>query len=207
MLKKALFGIEKNETVTPVRIVFIILLTVYSIGVNFLGTFVSEEIKFPLFLDSLFSIGVTSLCGLVPGIICALATNLFVSLHTHVTFLFSICHFCTVLSAWLIFHFYDGREPSKIKIYPVDCFIWAGFFAAITNALIGNIISDYIYINSAKVERSSVNVVVQGIYFILPNLKVANNLAGIVENLVDKYFSAILSFVLYKNLYKPMKTY
>lgn len=44
------------------------------------------------------------------------------------------------------------------------------------------------------------NIVVQYIYVAFNNQSLANNLAGIVENLIDKFLSAFISFGMYKIL-------
>ena len=81
---------------------FIIFFTLFAIGINYCGSLLAETIVFPLYLDSVLSISVVAICGYVPGLICALGSNFLLSIFTHSTYLFSICHIMTVTFAWQI---------------------------------------------------------------------------------------------------------
>lgn len=75
---------------TSRRIIFTVLFTAISIGINYLGSFLAGLIAFPLYLDSVMTIAVTALCGLVPGLICAFCSNLLLSIFAH-TGIFFFC--------------------------------------------------------------------------------------------------------------------
>ena len=47
------------------QIIFIVLFTASSIGINYLGSFLAGLIAFPLYLDSVMTIAVIALCGQV----------------------------------------------------------------------------------------------------------------------------------------------
>ena len=47
------------------QIIFIVLFTASSIGINYLGDLLAGLIAFPLYLDSVMTIAVTALCGLL----------------------------------------------------------------------------------------------------------------------------------------------
>lgn len=172
---------------------FIIFYTLFAIVVNYCGSLLAETIFFPLYLDSLLSISVVALCGYVPGIICALGSNFLLSYFTKSTYLFSICHVMTVSFAWFVFNRHDMKTQ---KEYTLDCFLWAGFWAAISNGIVGNMIAELFF--SGNTGRPSANIVVQGIYGAISNLSFANNLGGILENVADKTISACSSYSLYK---------
>lgn len=164
-------------------------------GINYLGSVLAETIVFPLYLDSVLSISVVALCGFFPGLICALGSNILLSIFTQSTYLFSICHVMTVTFAWLTFNVYDKKSD---KAYTLDCFLWAGLWAAISNGFVGNMIAELVF--AGNTGRPSANIVVQGIYGAFPNLAFANNFGGMLENIADKTLSACLSYGLYKIL-------
>lgn len=180
--------IERNRSVP-----FIIFYTTFSIAINYCGSLLAETIVFPLYLDSLLSISVVAICGLVPGIICALGSNFLLSLFTRSTYLFSICHIMTVTFAWLVFSRHNKKSDSK---YTLDCFLWAGFWAAISNGIVGNMIAELVF--AGNTGRPSANIVVQGIYGAIQNLSIANNFGGVLENIADKTLSACLSYEMYR---------
>lgn len=195
-LQQELFGIDSYEKINLKRVLFIIFASLFSIVVNYAGSVLAEVVVFPLYLDSLLTIGLAALCGLIPAIACAVLSNVVLSLFTHCSILFSVCHICTAVFAWLVFYYYRRKTISTQNNYTFDSFLWAGFWAAISNAVLGNLIAELVF--AANTGRPSANVVVQGIYVVIPNLTLTNNLAGLVENFVDKVLSAILSFVFYK---------
>ena len=195
-LRQELFGIASYEKITLKRVLFIIIASILCIFVNYAGSVLAEVVVFPLYLDSLLTIGIASLCGLIPAIACAVLSNVVLSLFTHCSILFTVCHICTAVFAWLVFFHYRRKSFPQQTSYHFDAFLWAGFWAAITNALLGNIIADLVF--AANTGRPSANTVVQGMYIVIPKLFLVNNLAGLVENFVDKILSAIISFLFYK---------
>lgn len=207
-INQALFGInmEEGERFTHKRIAYIFLICIIAVAVNFAGSKLAEHISFPLYLDSLLTIGVVALCGLVPGVICAFLSNLVLSISTHSTLLFSVCHISTAIIAALVFIYEDSSTINDDKAkrfhgkkphgYSIESFLWAGLFSAIINGFLGNAIADLVF--SVKPERPSANVVFQGIYVAFHNLTFANNFGGFVENVVDKMISALLSLLFYK---------
>lgn len=207
-IKKVLFGIEENEKISSNKIIYITIICIIAIFVNYIGSKLAEHISFPLYLDSLLTIGVVALCGLIPGIICAFLSNVVLSITTHSTLLFSICHICTAIVAWIVFFVDDtiANKENEIKskksrhFYSIDSFLWAGLWSSIINGMIGNAIAALVF--AANPGRTSVNVVTQGIYIAFPNLSFANNFGGYLENLVDKMISALLSLLLYSIVIK-----
>ena len=195
-LRQELFGIASYEKITLKRELFIIIAAFLCILVNYAGSVLAEVVVFPLYLDSLLTIGIASLCGLIPAIACAVLSNVVLSLFTYCSILFTVCHICTAVFAWLVFYHYRRKSFPQQTLYNFDSFLWAGFWAAITNAILGNIIADLVF--AANTGRPSANTVVQGMYVVIPNLFLVNNIAGLVENFVDKILSALLSFCFYK---------
>ena len=60
------------------KLLFITTFTLFSIAINYCCSYLAGLIAFPLYLDSIMTIAVTALCGLVPGVICAFCSNFLV---------------------------------------------------------------------------------------------------------------------------------
>lgn len=184
---------DKNWT--PRRIIFTVLFTAVSIGINYLGSFLAGLIAFPLYLDSVMTIAVTALCGLVPGLICAFGSNLLLFIFAHTGIFFSACHLSTALIAWLIFRSERKNHPNE-KLLSADSFMWAGFLAAISNSIIGDTISTFVY--GANTSIPQVDNAVQGIYVVIRSLPVAAYIGGTITNFVDKLVCATICLFIYR---------
>ena len=182
---------------TPRRIIFTVLFTAISIGINYLGSFLAGLIAFPLYLDSVMTIAVTALCGLVPGLICAFCSNLLLSIFAHTGIFFSACHLSTALIAWMVFRTERKNHPNE-KLLSADSFMWAGFLAAISNSIIGDTISTFVY--GANTSIPQVDNAVQGIYVVIRSLPVAAYIGGTITNFVDKLVSATICLFIYRGV-------
>ena len=180
---------------TPRHIIFTVLFTALSIGINYLGSFLAGLIAFPLYLDSVMTIAVTALCGLVPGLICAFCSNLLLSIFAHTGIFFSACHLSTALIAWMVFRTERKNHPNE-KLLSADSFMWAGFLAAISNSIIGDTISTFVY--GANTSIPQVDNAVQGIYVVIRSLPVAAYIGGTITNFVDKLVSATICLFIYR---------
>ena len=184
---------------TPRHIIFTILFTALSIGINYLGSFLAGLIAFPLYLDSVMTIAVTALCGLVPGLICAFGSNLLLSIFAYTGIFFSACHLSTALIAWMVFRTERKNHPNE-KLLSADSFMWAGFLAAISNSIIGDTISTFVY--GANTSIPQVDNAVQGIYVVIRSLPVAAYIGGTITNFVDKLVSATICLFIYRGMIK-----
>lgn len=184
---------------TSRRIIFTVLFTAISIGINYLGSFLAGLIAFPLYLDSVMTIAVTALCGLVPGLICAFCSNLLLSIFAHTGIFFSACHLSTALIAWMVFRTERKNHPNE-KLLSADSFMWAGFLGAISNSIIGDTISTFVY--GANTSIPQVDNAVQGIYVVIRSLPVAAYIGGTITNFVDKLVSATVCLFIYRGIKK-----
>lgn len=182
---------------TSRRIIFTVLFTAVSIGINYLGSFLAGLIAFPLYLDSVMTIVVTALCGLVPGLICAFGSNLLLFIFAHTGIFFSACHLSTALIAWMVFRTERKNHPNE-KLLSADSFMWAGFLAAISNSIIGDTISTFVY--GANTSIPQVDNAVQGIYVVIRSLPIAAYIGGTITNFVDKLVSATICLFIYRGV-------
>ncbi len=191
------------------RKIFIIIFTASAIGINYLCSYLAGLIAFPLYLDSIMTIAVSALCGFIPGIICAVASNFLLYIFAHTGILFTICHVSTAVVAHLVFS-REWRNSSKASgirdvrninysssfSYSTESFMWIGLISAITNSILGDTISYFFY--SANTTIPQVDNAVQGIYVVTKSLKFAAYFGGTVTNLIDKVFSATVSMFIYR---------
>lgn len=198
-IRKILFGIPQRDEVTFKKVTLIVVCTLCAIGMNYLGSVLAEHIIFPLYLDSLFTFFITASFGLVPGIFCALGSNLMLTIMVNSNFLFVLCHLCTVFLGWLIFIRVE-KIPELNGEITFHFFLWAALFSAVTNAILGNIIVDIVF--GSVTGRPQADFVVQGIFSAVPNRIFATYFAGFIENLTDKMISACVSYSCYKALFR-----
>lgn len=166
------------------------IFTVSAVLINYSGSLLASIIVFPLYLDSLLTVAVTACCGLAPGLLCAVFSNILLTVFSSASIWFTTCHLLTALIAWYVFYIYRRKNPNKECT--IDIFLWVGLFTAIVNGILGNIIVSIVL--SSISSRPQVDAVVQGIYVVIHNLQVATHLGGIIENLVDKILSALISY-------------
>lgn len=186
------------------KIFFRITLLILSVGVNCLGSFIARNISLPLYLDSVLTIGVTAISGLWWGIVCAVLSNVTLYLFDYSMLPFTLCHVLTAVCAWLTFRHniktqaIQGRQSGS-RGFSMECFLWAGFWCGLSNALSGNLISDLLF--SAETGVNNIDNAVKAIYIAIGNLRLATYLGGLITNLADKFISATVSFLLYKLIY------
>lgn len=112
--------------------------------------------------------------------------------------LFTFCHLTTAILAWITFWYFDKKYPNEDR--KLDAFLWAGFFAAISNAILGNIIADVVY--GALTGRPQADVVAQAMFTAVPNRMFCIYISGFIQNLTDKMLSAGLSFIVFNKIKK-----
>ncbi|UTD03268.1 hypothetical protein HRI97_09465 [Treponema socranskii subsp. buccale] len=179
--------------------IFTIVFTITGISINYLCSYLAGLIAFPLYLDSLLTIAVTALCGLVPGIVCAVGSNVLLCIFANTGILFTLCHISTAVVAYLVFYFERKKAASLSKTnfsYTTENFMWIGLISAVTNSVLGDTISYFFY--SANTSIPQVDNAVQGIYVVTKSLKFAAYFGGTVTNLIDKVFSAAVSLFVYR---------
>lgn len=168
-------------------------------AINFAGAKFAAVVNIPLYLDSILTISVVALYGLVPGIVCAVLSNMAMVVFMGSSPLFTFCHLTTAILAALTFWYFKKRYPKDGELV-LDAFLWAGFFAAISNAILGNIIADVVY--GALTGRPQADVVAQAMFTAIPNRVFCIYISGFIQNLTDKMLSAGLSFIVFKKIKK-----
>ena len=165
-------------------------------AINFAGAKFAAVVHIPLYLDSILTISVVALYGFVPGIVCAVLTNMAMVVFMGSSPLFTFCHLTT---AFLTFWYFKKHYP-KDSEQVLNAFLWAGFFAAISNAILGNIIADVVY--GALTGRPQADVVAQAMFTAVPKRMFCIYISGFIQNLTDKMLSAGLSFIVFNKIKK-----
>ncbi len=192
------------------KILYIAGVILIALIVNCCGAVLATKIQFPLYLDSVLTIGVTAAGGLIPGIICAVLSNGILFFLDYTMLPFMSCHILTSLLAWLVFVHASKKNDSlplleKNESYEIDSFLWAGVWSALSNAILGNIIADLLF--GSRTNRQNIECTVHGIFVVTRQLRFSTYLAGFIENITDKLISAVLSFVFYevcRRIYKKL---
>ncbi len=192
------------------NIIFMICTLAIAVLINCIGSVIATKITFPLYLDSILTIGVTALCGLIPGLLCAVLSNGILYFFDYTMLPFMSCHILTSLLAWLVFVHASKKNDSlplleKNESYEIDSFLWAGVWSALSNAILGNIIADLLF--GSRTNRQNIECTVHGIFVVTRQLLFSTYLAGFIENITDKLISAVLSFVFYevcRRIYKRL---
>ena len=96
--------------------IFTIVFTITGISINYLCSYLAGLIAFPLYLDSLLTIAVTALCGLVPGIVCAVGSNVLLCIFANTGILFTLCHISTAVVAHLVFYSCGGFNTRTLCV-------------------------------------------------------------------------------------------
>ena len=167
-------------------------------AINFAGAKFAAVVHIPLYLDSILTISVLALYGFVPGIVCAVLSNMAMVVFMGSSGLFTFCHLTTAILAWITFWYFDKKYPNEDR--KLDAFLWAGFFAAISNAILGKIIADVVY--GALTGRPQADVVAQAMFTAVPNRMFCIYISGFIQNLTDKMLSAGLSFIVFNKIKK-----
>ena len=81
--------------------------------------------------------------------------------------------------------------------------MWAGFFASLSNSILGDTISALFY--KANTAIPHVDNAVQGIHVVIRNLNVAAYIGGTLTNLVDKIISAAICYEVYQLILRITK--
>ena len=168
-----------------------ILFTLLCVAANYAGSCLARIFNLPLYLDSNLTIAVTFFCGLPYGLATAVLSNATLFIIDRKMIPFTLCHITTALLAHLV-SVIAKKKGEKIEM---DSFIWAGILSAVSNAILGTVISDAVFgSNTAE----NINNSVQAIYLAVPNLTFAVYFSGFLTNFADKLISATLSFWVYK---------
>ncbi|MBO4508412.1 MAG: hypothetical protein J5747_07210 [Spirochaetaceae bacterium] len=192
---------EPTQRIKPSQLVFHLCIFAVALLGNCAGCILVSESMIPLYLDSILTIMVTATSGLGAGLMCAVLSNGILTIFDYTMLPFMSCHMLTSFLAWSVFFSSSrrkaqyGRMNGSKKYYEIDSFLWAGLWSALSNAILGNIISDVLF---SSVTTPKIDSGILSVYTAVPNLVFATYIVGFLTNLTDKMISAVVSYAGYK---------
>lgn len=201
---------EPFGKIRPAKIVFHVCVFLAALLVNCAGCILVSESMIPLYLDSILTIMVTATSGLWAGLLCAVLSNGILTVFDYTMLPFMSCHMLTSFLAWSVFYRTSRRKVLYKRMggakpyFEIDTFLWAGLWSALSNAVLGNIISDVLF---SSVTTPKIDSGILSVYTAVPNLVFATYIVGFLTNLTDKMISAVVSFAGYRLCMKLYETY
>ena len=122
------FGTLKKYFFTP-------LVILLSIALNFTGSKTASHFAFPLYMDSVTTIGCAALCGVWPSLIVSVVSNFLLSHFSTTALPFMLCHITTSVFASLIF---DWTRKNNEGCLIIESFLWAELVTAFSNSALGD---------------------------------------------------------------------
>lgn len=184
---------DKKKELAVGTIIKISIFIIIAVLINFGGSFLARILSVPLYFDSVSTIAVTALFGLIPGIICATLSNSLLYLFDYTMIPFVLCHILTALLADLTFRKHKKKSSLPLTL---SLFLWAGLWSGLSNGIFGNIIATYLYPSPIRV--TNIDITTQAIYAGIQNLTISLNISGLITNITDKMISTLFSFMIYK---------
>lgn len=179
------FGTLKKYFFTP-------LVILLSIALNFTGSKTASHFAFPLYMDSVATIGCAALCGVWPSLIVAVVSNFLLSHFSTTALPFMLCHITTSVFASLIF---DWTRKNNEGCLIIESFLWAGLVTAFSNSALGDTFSLILFYGNTSIPQ--VDNAVQGIFVAKESISFATYWSGTVTNLIDKIVGALFGFAIY----------
>ncbi|HUX36557.1 MAG TPA: hypothetical protein VMV44_01525 [Rectinemataceae bacterium] len=155
-------------------------------GVNYLLGSLVHALSLPLYFDSIFTMAITATFGLPAGLLTAFVSNAALSLSNDILLPFMLCNFATALFTWLV--------KRKNGLRSMQGYLWVGIWSGLSNAVLGSIISVFVFGGYTKVHR--IDDLVSAFAIAGQSLAGSVFLAGLVTNMVDKILSAFVAFAL-----------
>lgn len=161
----------------------------------------SDEVHFPLYMDSFATIAVSAAGGFVPSVLCALLTNGALTLLGRLHLVFMVCQVMTAVLSSLIFYaekrslLIGNAQGTAVRTVDLDAFMKAGIASSVSNGIFGSVFAAVLHYNLTAVE--------QGILVATGNVTFANLMGGLLLNLVDKAFAAFIAYGMYVLAVRP----
>jgi|GEM_PF-348386 len=167
--------------------VFTVLFILAAAAVNIGSACLLRLFNVPLYFDSWCTFTIAALFGLWPSLSVAVLTNTVLSLLGFRRWPLMLCHVLTALGAWAVFR--RGRSRG------LTAFLWAGLLSAVSNGIVGSILSYHIYSGLTKVNQ--IDNLVLAVQSACQNLSLSVYIGGIISNIGDKGLSAVLAWGLW----------
>jgi len=171
-----------------IRISKIAILCLLAAGANYLlSAFILHSLRFPLYLDTIFSVALCFGVGVIPALAAALLTHILIGIRDGGFTPFIICSIAEVLIVWL-FKPVPSRIKSPVSLLGSLLFLYISLCISIS--ILGGIV-DYVYHGIFSVEKFyfspedtiKISLLRGDIHTIAVNI-----LSRIPVNMVDRFF-------------------
>ncbi|HUX42471.1 MAG TPA: hypothetical protein VMV83_14985 [Rectinemataceae bacterium] len=164
------------------------LLAIAGGAINYLLGSLVHLFRLPLYFDSIFTMVITAAFGLPAGLLTAFVSNAALSISNDILLPFMICNFATAFSVWLV--------KRRHGLSSLQDYLWVGIWSGLSNAVLGSIISAFVFGGITKVHR--IDDLVSAFMIAGQSLVGSVFLAGLMTNLVDKLLSTFIALGLRK---------
>ena len=171
-----------------IRIVKITILCLLAAGANYLlTTFMMHSLRFPLYLDTIFSVALCFGVGVIPALAAALLTHIFAGIRDGGFTPFIICSMAEIIIVWL-FKPVPSRIKSPVSLLGSLLFLYIAL--CISVSILGGLV-DFVYHGIFSVEKFyfspedtiKISLLRGNIHTIAVNI-----LSRIPVNIVDRFF-------------------
>ncbi len=153
---------------------------------------ISTTLALPFFLDSIYTVVITVLFGLWPGLLTGLLSNFFFEvLHGHPGYLypFAIVNMGTSIVTWLHIRFQDFNRPSNA--------LWLIISLSIANSILGAIVAMFVF---EGITDQPFDSIVRAVVATGQSIFSAAFYGRLLINIVDKGIAVLVAFPIYRSI-------
>ena len=176
------------------KLAIAVIAVISAVLLNGLFSLISTKLTLPFFLDSIFTVLVTALFGLWPGLITGLASNLFFEVlkgYPGYLYPFAIVNMLTALVTYL--HIKYGSFHIATGAF------WTIISLSLINAVVGAIIVSVVF---NGITNEPIDSIVRAVIATGRSVFTSVFLGRILINFVDKGIAVLLVFPIYRYFYK-----
>lgn len=175
------------------RIPIVALAIVGAILLNGAFSLISVKLSLPFFLDSIFTVLITAIFGLWPGLITGLFSNLFFEVirgYPGYLYPFAIVNMLTALITFLHIKYGNFNKASGA--------LWTIISLSLSNAIVGAIIVVFVF---DGITNEPVDSIVRAVVATGQSIFTSAFYGRILINIVDKGIAVLIAFPIYRYLY------
>lgn len=172
-----------RRTPTAVIVLLVIAFAFLNAGADYLN---DRSLEIPLFFDTIGTLVVTALFGVVPGVATAVGTHVWMEIINTPSGIYlpwMACNISSALILWILMRRGQFETPIHALI--------AGLWIALANALIGAVVAASLFAGDTE---HAVDFVASTLYSLGQNLFSAAFLARLPVNVADKTIAVFIAF-------------
>lgn len=185
--------IMKDTRFNKKKIPIFVIAIISAILLNGVFSLISSKLSLPFFLDSIFTVLITVVFGLWPGLITGLLSNFFFEVikgYPGYLYPFAIVNTLTALVTYLHIRYGDFNKASDA--------LWTIISLSLSNAVVGAIIVSIVF---DGITNEPVDSIVRAVVATGQSIFTSAFLGRILINIVDKGIAVLIAFPIYRALY------